>query len=68
MDMTRHCVYCAKEFDIKPKKGDRISHGICGRHYIEELKENDLLSVANILAPIERPMEFCADMSQVFDG
>ena len=61
--MTRQCIYCVKEFDIKLTKGDRISHGVCARHYFKMCEDNGITDAA---PPKEESC--CADMSQVYDG
>ena len=63
--MTRRCCYCEIEFGIKLKAGDKVSHGICRRHVIQQFTENGL-DLKEIDAAKEE--EFCADLSQVFDG
>jgi len=65
--MTRRCCYCEIEFGIKPKAGDRISHGICRRHVIQQFTENGLeKNLDEVYAAKDE--DFCADLSQVFDG
>jgi hypothetical protein len=65
--MERRCCYCQKEFSIQTHEGDKISHGGCKRHIIEEYIENGLAE--HIQKVLSAPsIEFCADMSQVFDG
>lgn len=65
--MTRRCCYCEVEFGIKLEKGDRVSHGICRRHVIKQYIENGL---EDKLAEIDaaKDEDFCADLSQVYDG
>lgn len=66
--MTRRCCYCENEFNIKPKFGDKVSHGICIRHYLEQTEAFNLLSEKDIASIRDEANSFCADMSQVFDG
>jgi hypothetical protein len=65
--MDRCCCYCGIEFGIKPKPGDKISHGVCRRHLIDQYIENDLKEYIRE-AEAASDHTFCPDMSQVYDG
>lgn len=65
--VIRRCLYCEIEFGVKLTNGERVSSGICRRHAVEQYKANGLEDeIENLNSAKEE--EFCADMSQVFDG
>lgn len=70
MTIVRRCCLCEREFGIKQDKRDRISHGYCYRHALAQLAvlyDTCDVAVEHILNK-RNESEFCADMSQIFDG